>query len=84
MYQLVYKQSVAKDLRSIPQSDLARIIVRIEQLAQEPRPPAATKLQGKTDLYRIRQGNYRVIYQVDDEVVTVIIVKVGHRKDVYD
>lgn len=84
MYRLVYKRSVAKDLRGIPRTDLKRIITSIEQLANEPRPRAAIKLQGKADVYRIRQGNYRVIYQIEHQIVTVIIIKVGHRKDVYD
>ncbi len=84
MYQLVYKQSVAKDLRKLPRIDLRRIIAKIEQLAEQPRPAAAIKLHGKADLYRIRQGDYRIIYQIDDKIVTVIVVKVGHRKNIYD
>lgn len=83
MYRLLYKKSVAKDLRGIPETDLKRIMAIIEKLATDPRGPAAVKLRCEPELYRVRQGDYRIIYQVKDRVVTVVIVKVGHRKDIY-
>jgi mRNA interferase RelE/StbE len=81
-YKLAFKASVAKDLRPIPNVDVARILQRIEDLQNEPRPPACEKLSGR-ERYRIRQGIYRIIYEVVDELLIVTVVKVGHRRDVY-
>ncbi len=81
-YKIVIKQSVAKDLRPIPNKDVKRILQRIEQLAQEPRPPGSEKLSSE-EKYRIRQGDYRILYKIEDEIVTVFIVKIGHRRDIY-
>ncbi len=81
-YRLVFKHSVAKDLRSIPNEDVARILERVEMLAAEPRPATSEKLSGQ-DRYRVRQGIYRIIYAVDDEELIVLVVKVGHRRHVY-
>ena len=81
-YKLVFKQSVAKDLRPIPKKDVQRILKRIDQLAVNPRPPGSEKLTN-TEKYRIRQGNYRILYMIEDEIVTVTVVNIGHRRDVY-
>ena len=81
-YRLVFKQSVVKDLRKIPNKDVQRILQRIDGLADDPRPVGVEKLTGD-EKYRIRQGNYRILYAIDDDVITVTIVKVGHRRDVY-
>lgn len=81
-YEIVFKQSVAKDLRQTPGKDVQRILKRIDSLANDPRPADMEKLSGD-DKYRIRQGNYRILYTIEDSVVTVTIVKVGHRRDVY-
>jgi mRNA interferase RelE/StbE len=81
-YKIVFKQSVAKDLRPIPNKDVQSILKRIEQLEHDPRPPGSEKLTG-AEKYRIRQGNYRILYTVDDELVIVTIVKIGHRRDIY-
>ncbi len=81
-YKLVIKHSVAKDLRPIPNKDVQRILKRIEQLAFDPRPPDCKKLTGD-EKYRIQQGNYRILYTIEDNIVTVTIVKVGHRRNVY-
>ena len=81
-YRIVFKRSVAKDFRSIPKQDVRRILKRIDQLTQDPRPSHAEKLTND-EKYRIRQGNYRVLYTVEDEIITITIVKVGHRRDVY-
>ena len=81
-YKLLFKQSVAKDLRPLPKADVARILKRIEALAENPRPPGCEKLSGQ-EKYRVRQGVYRIVYQVDDEQRVVLVVKVGHRRDVY-
>jgi mRNA interferase RelE/StbE len=81
-YKIVFKQSVTKDLRPIPNKDVRRILNNIASLALDPRPPGSKKLTGE-EKYRIRQGNYRILYTIEDEIVTVTVVKVGHRRDVY-
>ena len=81
-YKLVFKKSVSKDLRPIPNQDVARILQRMEELQENPRPVGSEKLSGQ-ERYRIRQGVYRIIYEVTDELLTVTVVKVGHRKAVY-
>lgn len=81
-YRIVFKKSVAKDLRQIPNKDVERILQRIDSLANDPRPVGVEKLSGD-DKFRIRQGNYRILYAIDDDVITVTIVKVGHRRDIY-
>jgi mRNA interferase RelE/StbE len=81
-YKLAFKKSVAKDLRPIPNKDVARILQRMEALRDTPRPTGCEKLSGQ-ERYRIRQGVYRIIYEVTDEILVVTVVKVGHRKGVY-
>ena len=82
LYNLVVKRSVAKDLKAFPKKDVKRIISAIRGLASEPRPPGAKKLSGQ-DRYRIRQGNYRILYTIEDEKLIVCVVRLGNRRDVY-
>ena len=81
-YRIVFKQSVANDLRSIPKKDVQRILNRIGGLADDPRPAGAEKLSSD-EKYRIRQGKDRILYAIEDDIITVTVVKVGHRRDVY-
>lgn len=81
-YELRVRPSVAKDLRGIPNADVARILARIESLRDDPRPPGSEKLSAQ-ERYRIRQGSYRIIYGIEEAEVVVEIVKVGHRREVY-
>ena len=81
-YKVYFKESVGKDFSVIPKNDLKKILSRIEMLAENPRPSGCEKLTGQ-DRYRVRQGRYRIVYSVQDVVLTVWIVKVSHRKDVY-
>jgi mRNA interferase RelE/StbE len=81
-YELRFKPSVAKDLRDIPQTDVRRILARIETLRDDPRPAGSEKLSAQ-ERYRLRQGNYRILYTVADAEVVVEIVKVGHRREIY-
>lgn len=81
-YEIVFKKSVAKDLRNIPGRDVQRILSRIRSLADDPRPAGYEKLGGR-ELYRIRQGVYRIVYAVEDARLTVQVIRVAHRKDVY-
>jgi mRNA interferase RelE/StbE len=78
-YELRVKPSVAKDLRGVPPGDLRRILARIETLRDDARPPGAEKLSGQ-ERYRLRQGDYRVLYQVDDAAALVEVVKVAHHR----
>jgi len=81
-YRIVFRKSVARDLRRIPNQDLRRILAAIDSLPKEPRPSGVERLSGQ-ERYRVRQGNYRIIYEINDKEVVVVVVKAGHRKDVY-
>lgn len=81
-YKVYFKESVEKDLSSIPKKDLQKIIRRIGALTEDPRPEGHEKLTGQ-ERYRIRQGRYRIVYSIQDKELTVWVVKVGHRKDTY-
>ncbi|HEV7698890.1 MAG TPA: type II toxin-antitoxin system RelE/ParE family toxin [Pyrinomonadaceae bacterium] len=82
-YEVVIRRSVYKDLRSVPKADVKKILTRIESLAEDPRGPGCEKLSAD-ERYRVRQGNYRIIYSIEDDRLIVIVVKVGHRRDVYE
>jgi mRNA interferase RelE/StbE len=81
-YSLVFKKSVAKDLRAFPQADVKKILSRIRSLAIDPRPAGCEKLSAQ-ERYRIRQDVYRIIYEIADQTLSILVVKVGHRRDVY-
>jgi mRNA interferase RelE/StbE len=81
-YRLLIKPSAAKELRALPANDRKRVVTKIEGLASDPRPPGTEKLSG-AEKYRLRQGDYRVLYSVDDAEKSLVIVKIGHRRDVY-
>jgi mRNA interferase RelE/StbE len=84
VYRLVIKSSAAKELEAVGQkADRARLIVSIQALATQPKPKGAEKLSGQIDLYRIRVGNYRVVYEIDNGQIIVTVIKVGHRKEIY-
>lgn len=82
VYKLFFKKSVQKDFDSIPKKDLRRILNRIAVLAKDPRPDGCEKLTGQ-ERYRLRQGRYCIVYSIQDDELTVWVVKVGHRKDIY-
>jgi mRNA interferase RelE/StbE len=81
-YSVYFKESVEKDFSTIPKKDLQKILHRIDALAKDPRPPGSEKLTGQ-HRYRVRQGRYRIAYSIQDKELTVWVVKVGHRKDIY-
>jgi mRNA interferase RelE/StbE len=81
-YEILFKESVYKELQSIPKADLKKILSKIERLSDDPRPIGSQKLTG-FELYRVRQGQYRIVYSIKDIELFVHVVKVGHRKDVY-
>jgi mRNA interferase RelE/StbE len=79
VYSIFFKELVRKDLDSIPKNDLQKIMERIGTLAENPRPIGCEKLSGQ-EKYRLRQGDYRIIYSIQDTQLTVWVVKVGHRR----
>jgi mRNA interferase RelE/StbE len=81
-YNIFFKRSVEKDFESIPKKDLKRILDRIKLLAEDPRPAGCEKLTGQ-ERYRVRQGRYRIVYSIQDNELTIWVVKVSHRKNVY-
>ena len=81
-YELMIRPSVRKDVKKIPGPELRKILDRIETLRENPRPPGSVKLSGK-EYYRIRKGDYRIIYEIQDEVLVIIVIKIGHRRDIY-
>jgi mRNA interferase RelE/StbE len=82
-YRLLIKASAAKELRAIPNKrDRQRIVKRILGLETDPRPPGSQKLSGR-ERYRIRQGQYRIVYGIEKDELVVYVVKIGHRRDVY-
>jgi mRNA interferase RelE/StbE len=81
-YRLLFRKSVGKDLHGISKKDVARILRRFNALTDEPRGPGSAKLSGQ-ERYRVCQGAYRIIYEIRDDVLEVLVVRVGHRRDVY-
>ena len=82
-YEIRFAASVSRDLRGIPPRDVRRILARVDTLKVNPRPPGCEKLSAQ-ERYRVRQGNYRIIYEIADGALTVLVVRVGHRRDVYE
>ena len=83
MYSIVIERDVIKQLSKIPTSDYKKIKAAINALSENPRPNGYLKLKGRSG-YRIRVGNYRVVYEIEDEVLKIFILTVAHRKDVYE
>jgi mRNA interferase RelE/StbE len=81
-YKLLIKPSAVKDLEAIPAKDRRKVAARIQTLAADPRPHGSEKLSGQ-ERYRLRQGDYRVVYAIDDAEQTVLVVKIGNRRDIY-
>jgi mRNA interferase RelE/StbE len=83
MFEIFIKPSAEKDLDQLPTRVRLRIVAALEGLREEPRPPGCTKLRGADDLWRIRVGQYRVVYSIQDEALMVLVVRIAHGKDVY-
>jgi mRNA interferase RelE/StbE len=83
-YQVEFARSATKDLRKIDRSRVPQILEKIETLVDEPRPPGCKKLTGSERTYRIRVGDYRVIYEVEDDKLVVLVVRIRHRSEAYE
>jgi len=83
MYKVEFRPSARRELKKLPRRDQVRLLRAIDGLAYDPRPPGVKKLTGADDLYRVRVGDYRVVYQIHDDRLVVLVVRVGHRKDIY-
>ncbi len=82
-FKLVFARSARKELESLPATIVRRILPRIESLPIDPRPPGCRKLSGTNDLWRIRVGDYRVIYSIEEQMLTIEVIAVRHRGDAY-
>lgn len=82
-YTIRFKNSALKELRKLPKNFSKQVAIDINGLVNNPRPNGHKKLKGNENLYRIRSGNYRVVYQIQDKVLIVLVVRIGNRKDVY-
>jgi len=85
MYKIEYSKDIEKELSKLPKADVSKIVAKIDGLIENPRVAfGAEPLQGKfKGLHRIRSGNYRIIYQIIDDILTILVVKVSHRREVY-
>jgi mRNA interferase RelE/StbE len=82
-YTIITPKSVQKQLDALPDDVYERIAVKIQLLAEEPRPDGVVKMKGSDNEYRIRIGDYRVRYEIDDEDLIILLLQCKHRKDVY-
>ena len=82
-YRIDFKSSAAKALRKISKSDQKRIADKIDGLSENLPDPATTKMKGDNPFHRIRVGDYRIIYEIHEDILLIVILKIGHRKDVY-
>ncbi len=82
-YKVVWKRSARKELRKLPKEAIAKIIGLVETLSENPSPPGAKKLAGTENTFRVRAGDYRVVYNLLQGVLVVEVIRVGHRKEIY-
>jgi len=82
-YKVEFKRSAAKALKSIPKPDQKRIARKIDSLAGNLPDPNTTKLKGNNPFHKVRVGDYRIVYEIQDDILLILIVKIGHRKDIY-
>jgi mRNA interferase RelE/StbE len=82
-YQIEFEKQAAKQFRALSDLVQQRILPKIDALASDPRGIGSVKLAGTEDLYRIRVGDYRIIYSIQDDLLLILVVKIGHRRDVY-
>ena len=83
-YTIKFRPAVKKSLKKLPVKELKRIKRKIEALAEKLPDPATTKMKGNNNFHKIRVGEYRIIYEIHDDILVILVVKVGHRKDIYN
>jgi len=84
IFSIEFRPSVLKDIERFPKRDLMRIKKKIVELSENLPDPATTKMKGNNSFHKIRSGNYRIIYEIHSDRLVILVVKVGHRKDVYN
>jgi mRNA interferase RelE/StbE len=82
-YKIMFRPAVEKDLRTLPKTELVRIKRKIDTLADNLPDPAITKMKGNNTFHKIRVGDYRIIYEIHHDTLVILVVKIGHRKDIY-
>lgn len=82
-YRIEVKRSAGKEIAALDKREQRRVVKAIEALADQPRPPGVRKIVGLEDAYRLRVGDYRILYRIEDDRLVVFVVRVGHRRDVY-
>ena len=82
-YKIEWKQSARKELKKLQKKTISRILQTIETLPDNPHPPGSRKLHGAEHTYRLRTGDYRIIYSVYSDILTIEIVRIGHRREIY-
>lgn len=82
-YAVVLKPAAVRALRKLPEDVRRRVAAHLDALAGDPRPPGVEALQGASDLYRVRVGDYRIVYQLEHKALVVLVVRIGHRREIY-
>ena len=82
-YTIEFRPSVWKNVKNVPKKDLVKIKSKIEEIRSDLPDPATTRMSGNNEFHKVRCGNYRIIYEIHDDSLVILVVKVGHRKDVY-
>jgi mRNA interferase RelE/StbE len=82
-YTVEYRPSVWKNVKNIPKKDLVKIKSKIEEISSDLPDPATTRMSGNSDFHKVRCGNYRIVYEIHEDSLVILVVKVGHRMDVY-
>ena len=82
-YAINFRPTVEKSLEKLPKKELIRIKRKVDALAENLPDPATTKMKGNNNFHKIRAGNYRIIYEIHDDTLVILVAKIGHRKDVY-
>ena len=82
-YRIEIKRSAAKALKEIPKANRKRIVEKIDSLAESPPNPDTTKMKGDNPFHKVRVGDYRIVYEIQEDVLVILVIKIGHRKDIY-
>ncbi len=82
-YRIEFKKAAAKSLKRTPKADQKRIAEKLDSLSENLPAPEITKMKGDNPFHKVRVGNYRIVYEIQDDILVILIVKIGHRKDIY-